>query len=87
MGSDTPAEIDIVPILVKRLIVTGSTLMPRTDGQKAEIAASLRAKVRPLPASGDIKLVIHATFPLAEAARAHAMMESGGHIGKILLIM
>jgi NADPH2:quinone reductase len=83
-GSKDPS-FDILPIMVKRLTVTGSTLRPRSIADKAAIAASLREKVWPLFASGKIKPVIHATFPLAEAAKAHAFMESSQHIGKIML--
>jgi NADPH2:quinone reductase len=77
---------DFLPMMLKRLTVTGSTLRPRTVAQKAQIAEALRAKVWPLFAAGTVKPVIHATFALAEAARAHAMMEEGRHIGKIVLL-
>jgi len=76
---------DFLPMMLKRLTITGSTLRPRTVAQKASIAAALRDKVWPLLEAGTVKPVIHATLPLAEAARAHAMMEEGRHIGKIVL--
>ena len=76
---------NLLPVMLKRLTITGSTLRPRSVAQKAEIAAALKAKVWPLIAQGKVKPVIHATFPLKEAAKAHALMESSKHIGKILL--
>jgi NADPH2:quinone reductase len=60
-------------------------MRPRTTAQKGAIAAELEAKVWPLLAQGSCAPVIHATFPLAEAAAAHALMESSAHIGKIML--
>jgi putative PIG3 family NAD(P)H quinone oxidoreductase len=78
-------EMNLLPVMLKRLTITGSTLRPRSVAQKAEIAASLKAKVWPLISRGKVKPVIHATFPLKEAAKAHALMESSKHIGKILL--
>jgi putative PIG3 family NAD(P)H quinone oxidoreductase len=78
-------EVNLMPVMMKRLTVTGSTLRARTDAAKAAIAAALRAKVWPLIDSGVVKPVIHTTFPLAEAAEAHRLMESSEHIGKIVL--
>ena len=78
-------EMNLLPVMLKRLTITGSTLRPRSVAQKAEIAASLKAKVWPLIAQGKVKPVIYSTFPLKEAAKAHALMESSRHIGKILL--
>jgi NADPH2:quinone reductase len=78
-------EFDFIPVLVRRLTITGSTLRPRTAAQKAAIAADLRTKVWPVLDAGRCAPVIHATFPLAEAAEAHRMMESSEHIGKIML--
>lgn len=78
-------EMNLLPIMLKRLTLTGSTLRPRTVAQKAMIAHSLRDKVWPLLESGKIRPIIHATFPLAQASDAHRMMESGQHIGKIVL--
>jgi putative PIG3 family NAD(P)H quinone oxidoreductase len=80
-------EIDLRPFMLKRLTLTGSTLRPRTAQQKAAIACAVRAHVWPLIESGAFKPVVHATFPLAEAAAAHRMMEDDVHIGKIVLEM
>lgn len=79
------AEIDFMGVMLKRLTITGSTLRPRSVERKGEIAAALRERVWPLISAGRIRPVIHATFPLAEAAEAHRLMESGSHIGKIML--
>jgi NADPH2:quinone reductase len=78
-------DFDFVPVLVRRLTITGSTMRPRTTAQKGAIAAELRAKVWPVLDAGRCKPVIHATFPLAQAAEAHRLMESSAHIGKIML--
>jgi NADPH2:quinone reductase len=72
-------------MMVKRLTLTASTLRPQSIENKARIAAALRRSVWPLFASHGLKPVIHARFPLAEAAAAHQLMESGAHIGKIVL--
>ncbi|QSA99187.1 NAD(P)H-quinone oxidoreductase [Methylococcus sp. EFPC2] len=79
------ASINLLPILLKRLTLTGSTLRARPVEQKASIAAALLERVWPLLGAGRIKPVIHARFPLALAAEAHRLMESGVHIGKIVL--
>jgi NADPH:quinone reductase len=79
-------EVDLLPIMLKRLTFTGSTLRPRSVAEKAEIARELETKVWPLLAQGKCKPVIHARFPLTEAAKAHALMESSAHVGKIILI-
>lgn len=78
-------DIDLAPVLLKRLTLTGATLRPRPVAYKAEIARALRENVWPLLAAGQIKPIVHAEFPLAEAAAAHALMESGLHKGKIVL--
>ena len=72
-------------LLRRRLLITGSTLRPRPLAFKAAIAAKLRATVWPLIEAGQIKPVIHRVFPAAQAAQAHALMESGEHVGKIVL--
>jgi NADPH2:quinone reductase len=72
-------------LMLKRLTWTGSTLRPRSVEQKGEIARSLEARVWPLLAGGKVRPLIFRTFPLAEAASAHALMESSEHIGKIVL--
>jgi putative PIG3 family NAD(P)H quinone oxidoreductase len=77
--------IDIAEIMRKRLVVTGSMLKPRDTAFKAALAAEVEKFVWPLIANGAIKPIIYATFPLKEAAEAQQLMESGGHIGKILL--
>ncbi len=80
------AEVNFIPMLVKHLTLTGSTLRPRSDDEKGRIASALEEKIWPLIDAGKIKPVIHAEFPLADASKAHEMMESSSHIGKILLI-
>ena len=72
-------------IMLKRLTVTGSTLRASPPERKAMLARALREKVWPLLEQGKVRSVIHATFDLAEAAEAHALMESSKHIGKIML--
>lgn len=78
-------EIDLMPIMVKRLTFTGSTLRPRTVEQKAAIASALKAKVWPLIEAKKVGTIIHATFGLDEVQKAHEMMEASTHIGKIML--
>ena len=78
-------NVDLLPIMLRRLTVTGSTMRPRSTAQKGEIAAELRAKVWPVLEAGRCGPVIHATFPLEQAADAHTLMESSTHIGKIML--
>jgi NADPH2:quinone reductase len=79
------ASLDLAAVLRRRLVVTGSTLRPRPVAFKAAIAARLRSVVWPLIEAGRVKAMIHATFPLAQAAEAHALMETSTHIGKIVL--
>lgn len=79
------ATVNFVPVLLKRLTLTASTLRPQSAAAKAAIAASLRERVWPLLEQGEFKPVIAATFPLAEASAAHELMESSRHIGKIIL--
>ena len=78
-------DFNILPIMMKRLTVTGSTLRPRTVAQKAVIADELRAQVWPLLETGAVKVVMDNTFDLADAASAHSRMEGSEHIGKIVL--
>ena len=80
------ASIDLRRILGRRLTLTGSTLRPRTVEEKGAIAAALRREVWPLLEAGDVKPILYRTFPLHEAAGAHQLMESGEHIGKIVLV-
>ena len=79
------AEVNFSRLMLKRLTHTGSTLRPRTIAEKAAIARELEEKVWPLLTEGRCKPVIHARFPLAQAAEAHRLMESNAHIGKIVL--
>jgi NADPH2:quinone reductase len=79
------AEANFAKLMMKRLTHTGSTLRPRPVGFKAMIAAELREKVWPLIEAGQVRPVMDSTFPLHEAAKAHARMESGSHVGKIVL--
>ena len=79
------SEFNAGQVLRKRLLITGSTLRPRPVAFKAAIAQALKTKVWPLLESGAIKPVIHSTFDASEAAKAHELMESNQHIGKIVL--
>ncbi|WP_156293884.1 NAD(P)H-quinone oxidoreductase [Serratia oryzae] len=79
-------ELNLMPLLLKRLTHTGSTLRARSVEDKAQIAAELEQKVWPLLERGALKPQIFKTFPLEQAARAHALMESSVHIGKIVLV-
>ena len=79
------AELNLVTVMQKRLTLTGSTLRPRPVAEKALIAAALREQVWPRLEGGAIRPVVHARFPLAEAAEAHRLMESSAHVGKIVL--
>ena len=81
------AEADLGQILRRRLTITGSTLRPRDVAFKGRIAANLREHVWPMLESGAIKPVVFKSFPLAEAADAHRLMESSTHVGKIVLEM
>jgi NADPH:quinone reductase len=81
----TKSEFNAGLVLRRRITITGSTLRPRPIAFKAAIAQALRKNVWPLVESGKIKPVIHSTFPAAEAAKAHALMESNQHVGKIVL--
>jgi len=77
--------VDIQAVMRRRLTVTGSTLRPRSVAEKADIANAVRTHVWPLIEAGTFRPVIHSTFPLAQAADAHRLMESSAHIGKIVL--
>lgn len=78
--------LNLQPIMVKRLTLTGSTLRARPVAEKALIAQALKASVWPLLEAGTVKPIVHRTFALEEAAAAHRLMESSAHIGKIVLI-
>ncbi|MDP2151778.1 NAD(P)H-quinone oxidoreductase [Parvibaculum sp.] len=79
------AEVNFMPVMLKRLTLTGSTLRPRSIEEKAALASALKAKVWPLLDAGRVKPQIDTVFPLAEAAKAHSLMEKSSHIGKIVL--
>ena len=78
-------ELNLMPVMLKRLTYTGSTLRPRSKEFKAEVAADLLKKVWPLFGEGKIKTHTHATFPFDQVIEAHQMMEKAAHRGKILL--
>jgi len=78
-------QMNLLPIMLKRLTLTGSTLRPQSVEAKAAIAEGLRQEVWPLLERGRVRPLIHATYPLAAASEAHALMESSAHIGKIVL--
>ncbi len=80
------AEVNFMPVMLKRLTITGSTLRARSVDFKAAIANKLREQVWPLLEAGRLRPVVHASFPLDEAAKAHSLMESSTHIGKIMLV-
>ena len=78
-------ELNFTPVMMRRLTITGSTLRPQSDQAKADIAQALRAHVWPLLDSGKVAPVMDSEFALADASQAHARMEAGDHIGKIVL--
>jgi putative PIG3 family NAD(P)H quinone oxidoreductase len=78
-------EADLMPVMLKRLTITGSTMRPRTIAEKAAIRDALLTHIWPGLATGEIRNHVHARFPLAQAAEAHRLMESSQHIGKIIL--
>jgi NADPH2:quinone reductase len=79
------AELNMRAVIGKRITITGSALRPQTDAEKAVIAQNLRDNVLPLLETGEVKPIIYHSFPLADACRAHEMMESSHHMGKIVL--
>jgi NADPH:quinone reductase len=81
------ALVNFAPVMRRRLTITGSTLRPRSVTFKSAIATALQDRVWPMLADGRFKPVIHATFPLSATAEAHKLMESGTHVGKIILTM
>jgi len=78
-------QFDLLRVMQKRLVITGSTMRPRSNSEKAALAQALRERVWPVLSAGRCKPQIYATFPLKDAAKAHALMESSQHIGKIML--
>ena len=87
MGGPVAEQVKLVPIVQRRLHITGSMLRPRSAAAKARIAAALRAHVWPLLEAGGAAPVIDRVFPFAEAAAAHALLESGAPLGKLVLRM
>jgi len=81
----TSGEVPFLPILRRRITITGAALRPRPVAFKAQVADALRSRIWPLIDAGTIRPVVHATFPLAQASQAHALMESSAHVGKIVL--
>ncbi|MBE7220405.1 MAG: zinc-binding dehydrogenase, partial [Caulobacteraceae bacterium] len=86
LGSPVTEKLDFTAVMIRRLVLTGSTLRARTLAQKAAVADGLRERVVPLLEAGTAKPIVHATFPLEEARQAHEMMESSAHLGKIVLV-
>ena len=81
------AELNLQTIMQRRLTITGSTLRARPIADKAAIAQAVHTHVWPLLESGAVKPIVHATFPLRDAAAAHRLMESSAHIGKLVLTL
>ena len=79
-------QVDLMPLMLKQLVLTGSTLRAQPLENKARIAAGVESQVWPLITEGKFKPIIHCSFALAQASEGHALMESNQHIGKILLI-
>jgi NADPH2:quinone reductase len=84
LGGST-AHINLTPLLLERLTITGSTLRARSVPEKAAIARAVHEHVWPLLGSGEVRVLVHATFSLRDAAEAHRVMESSTHIGKLVL--
>lgn len=78
-------EFDFMPMMLKRLTITGSTLRVQSPARKAEIAAALRSRVWPLIGAGKVRPIVHVRLPLTEAAEGHRLMAAATHLGKILL--
>ncbi len=78
-------ELPIMAMMQKRAVITGSTLRPRSADEKARLAGEVERVVWPWVAAGKVKAVVDRTFPLVEAAAAHAFLEAGGHVGKVML--
>jgi NADPH2:quinone reductase len=79
-------EVPVMKIMQKRAVITGSTLRPRSADEKARLAAQVERVVWPWVAEGKVRPLIDATFPLADAAQAHAHLEAGAHVGKVVLV-
>jgi NADPH2:quinone reductase len=87
LGGAVAEKVNLSPIMVKRLTVTGSTLRPRTAEEKRAIRDDLRSEVWPLLEAGTVAPVIHRTFAFEDVVAAHRLMEEGSHIGKIMLTL
>ena len=79
------ADFNLAAVMQKRLVITGSTMRPRTSAEKGEIALALKQQVWPLLSAGQAGPVVHAVFPLEEVGAAHRLLESSAHIGKVML--
>ena len=86
LGGSVSDKVDFMAMMLRRLVLTGSTLRSRSLALKSDIVEGLRDKVLPLLDDGTVKPIIHATFPLEQARQAHELMESSSHLGKILLV-
>lgn len=84
LGGST-LEVPVMKIMQKRAVITGSTLRPRSSDEKARLAAEVERVAWPWVAAGKLKPIVDATFPLAEAAKAHAHLEAGEHVGKVVM--
>ena len=87
MGGRIAQEVDIQTLMLKRATVTGSTMRGRTAAEKQQIAEALRRHVWPLLEAGKCKPLIYASYPMAEIAEAHACLDSGQHLGKVVITM
>ena len=85
--SGSTAQIDLARLMMKRIVLTGSTLRARPADEKARLIAAVEAMVWPWVASGAVRPPVEATFPLEQASAAHLALEAGGHVGKIVLTM
>lgn len=83
--SGAQVEVDLARLMMKRIVLTGSTLRNRPADEKARLIAAVEATVWPWVAAGTVRLPVEATYPLAEASAAHLRLEAGGHVGKIVL--
>lgn len=83
--NDSRVNLNLAPVMMRRQILTGSTLRIRSNDDKARLVDAVREKVWPQLSNGEIKLLIHKTLPLSAAGKAHGLMEEGQHIGRIIL--
>jgi NADPH2:quinone reductase len=85
--SGAKAEVNLSELMMKRIVLTGSTLRARPADEKARLAAAVEATVWPWVASGAVRPPVEATFPLEQADQAHLRLEAGHHIGKVVLTL